>query len=313
MSKKGIDVSSHQGYPNWTQIRNSGVEFAFIRAGYGKNNIDDSCFHNGSNATANGVNIHFYWFSYALSKDMVINEANYLIAQAKKFTNSCMLAWDFEYDSMSYAQRNGVYISKATLTDWAVAFCNVVKAAGFTPVIYVNEDYVRNYIDINSVISQTGAKMWFARYSSSIGSYGQGAYIWQYSSSGSVPGISGNVDMNEGYFDSDVTPPTGYPLSTFIREVQAACGASVDGIAGNETLSKTVTVSATINNRHAVVAPIQRRLNSLGYNCGTADGIAGNLFTNAVNAYQRNKLGYNYLDGEITAQGTMWKSLLGMI
>lgn len=311
MSTKGIDVSTYQGQPDWAKVKASGVDFAFIRAGYGKNNIDQRCSYNGTNTKANGVTPHFYWFSYAYSKDMVVNEANYLIAEAKKYTTNCMLAWDFEYDSMNYANNKGVTVSKSTLTNWAVAFCQTVQAAGFTPVIYANEDYVRNYIDINSVISQTGAKLWFARYSSTIGNYGSNAYIWQHSSTGSVPGISGNVDMNIGYFDG-VSNPT-YSLNTFIREVQAACGASVDGIAGTETLSKTVTVSATVNNRHAVVAPLQRRLNSLGYNCGTVDGIAGSKFTAAVNSYQKNVLGYSTLDGEITAKGKMWKSLLGML
>ena len=311
MSTKGIDVSTYQGQPDWAKVKASGVDFAFIRAGYGKNNIDQRCSYNGTNTKANGVTPHFYWFSYAYSQDMVVNEANYLIAEAKKYTSNCMLAWDFEYDSMNYAKNKGVTVSKSTLTNWAVAFCQTVTAAGFTPVIYANEDYVRNYIDIDSVISQTGAKLWFARYSSTIGNYGSNAYIWQHSSTGSVPGISGNVDMNIGYFDG-VTNPT-YSLNTFIREVQAACGASVDGIAGTETLSKTVTVSATVNNRHAVVAPLQRRLNSLGYNCGTVDGIAGSKFTAAVNSYQKNVLGYSTLDGEITAKGKMWKSLLGML
>lgn len=311
MSTKGIDVSTYQGQPDWAKVKASGVDFAFIRAGYGKNNIDQRCSYNGTNTKANGVTPHFYWFSYAYSQDMVVNEANYLIAEAKKYTSNCMLAWDFEYDSMNYAKNKGVTVSKSTLTNWAVAFCQTVTAAGFTPVIYANEDYVRNYIDIDSVISQTGAKLWFARYSSTIGNYSSNAYIWQHSSTGSVPGISGNVDMNIGYFDG-VTNPT-YSLNTFIREVQAACGASVDGIAGTETLSKTVTVSATVNNRHAVVAPLQRRLNSLGYNCGTVDGIAGSKFTAAVNSYQKNVLGYSTLDGEITAKGKMWKSLLGML
>lgn len=311
MSTKGIDVSTYQGQPDWAKVKASGVDFAFIRAGYGKNNIDQRCSYNGTNTKANGVTPHFYWFSYAYSQDMVVNEANYLIAEAKKYTSNCMLAWDFEYDSMNYAKNKGVTVSKSTLTNWAVAFCQTVTAAGFTPVIYANEDYVRNYIDIDSVISQTGAKLWFARYSSTIGNYGSNAYIWQHSSTGSVPGISGNVDMNIGYFDG-VTNPT-YSLNTFIREVQAACGASVDGIAGTETLSKTVTVSATVNNKHAVVAPLQRRLNSLGYNCGTVDGIAGSKFTTAVNSYQKNVLGYSTLDGEITAKGKMWKSLLGML
>ena len=95
-----------------------------------------------------------------------------------------------------------------------------------------------------------------------------------------------------------------------LKDVQKAVGASVDGIAGKETLSKTVTVSSKINNRHAVVKPIQKRLDALGYDCGTADGIAGAKFTKAVKAYQL--ANGCVADGEITARATTWKKLLGL-
>lgn len=104
-----------------------------------------------------------------------------------------------------------------------------------------------------------------------------------------------------------------YTKTQFIKDVQKACGAEVDGIAGSETLSKTITVSATVNRKHAVVKAIQKRLNALGYSCGDADGIAGAKFTAAVNKYQDKVLGYDNCDGEITAKGKMWKSLLGML
>lgn len=101
-----------------------------------------------------------------------------------------------------------------------------------------------------------------------------------------------------------------YTLKDFIKEIQASIGAKVDGIAGPETLSKTITVSASKNSRHAVVRPLQKRLNALGYNCGTADGIAGAKFTLAVKEYQKaNKC---VADGEITAKNTTWKKLLNM-
>lgn len=96
----------------------------------------------------------------------------------------------------------------------------------------------------------------------------------------------------------------------FIKEVQAALGVKVDGIAGEETLSRTVTVSATKNSKHKVVKPIQEYLNHLGYECGTADGIAGAKFTKAVKKYQFDKKCVQ--DGEITAKGTTWKKLLGL-
>ena len=115
-----------------------------------------------------------------------------------------------------------------------------------------------------------------------------------------------------------VTPPSSkpsvntntYSKTQFIKDVQSAIGAKVDGIAGNETLSKTVTISKSKNNKHAVVKAIQKYLNVLGYNCGTADGIAGSKFDSAVKAYQ--KANGCVSDGEITAKGKTWKKLLGL-
>lgn len=101
-----------------------------------------------------------------------------------------------------------------------------------------------------------------------------------------------------------------YTQTQFIKDVQTAIGAKADGIAGNETLSKTVTVSKTKNNRHTVVKPIQKYLNVLGYDCGAEDGIAGAKFDTAVKAYQ--KANGCTADGEITAQKTTWKKLLGL-
>ncbi len=103
----------------------------------------------------------------------------------------------------------------------------------------------------------------------------------------------------------------GYSLTAFIKEVQKATGAKVDGIAGTETLSKTVTVSAKVNRKHAVVKPIQKRLNALGFDCGAADGIVGAKTTTAIKAYQKAK---NCIqDGEITAKHKTWQHLLGII
>ena len=104
---------------------------------------------------------------------------------------------------------------------------------------------------------------------------------------------------------------TSYTLKQFIKDVQKACGASVDGIAGPETLSKTVTLSAKKNSKHAAVKAVQKRLAALGYTqVGTADGVAGPKFTSAVAHFQQdNKC---VVDGEITAKNKTWKKLLGM-
>ena len=102
-----------------------------------------------------------------------------------------------------------------------------------------------------------------------------------------------------------------YGLADFVRDVQKACGAKVDGIAGPETLSKTVTVSAKYNKRHAVVKAIQQRLKALGYvEIGTADGVAGPKFTSAVAHFQLDN--GCVADGVITKKNKTWKKLLGL-
>lgn len=103
----------------------------------------------------------------------------------------------------------------------------------------------------------------------------------------------------------------GYMLEQFIRDVQKACGAAVDGIAGKETISKTVTISESKNRKHAVVRAVQKRLYVLGYTgVGVADGIAGIKFTNAVLKFQEDNR--CWVDGEITARNKTWRKLLGM-
>ena len=102
----------------------------------------------------------------------------------------------------------------------------------------------------------------------------------------------------------------GYTLDRFIREVQKAIGAVVDGKPGKETMGKTVTVSAEQNDRHPVVGPIQRRLNALGYTqVGEVDGHAGPKFTAAVKAFQADHDCWR--DGVITAGNKTWRKLLG--
>ena len=112
---------------------------------------------------------------------------------------------------------------------------------------------------------------------------------------------------------SPVSQPedAGDTLVQFIKDVQRACGAEVDGIAGPETLSKTVTLSQSKNRTHAAVEAVQKRLAQLGYSVvGEADGVAGPKFTAAVTAFQEDH--QCLADGEITACNKTWKVLLGM-
>lgn len=112
---------------------------------------------------------------------------------------------------------------------------------------------------------------------------------------------------------------SGYTQKQFILDVQKAIGSGQDGIAGDETLGNTVTVSRNSHKYHAVVTPLERRLNTLGYYKGEVEADRGEPpcfgkgMEAAVNAYQKEVLRYQKMDGEITARKKMWKSLLGMI
>lgn len=110
----------------------------------------------------------------------------------------------------------------------------------------------------------------------------------------------------------EATPSASeYTQEQFIRDVQEATGAEIDGDAGPETISKTVTLSRYKNRSHKVVEAVQKRLNALGYTeVGKADGIAGPKFEEAVENYQRDNS--CWVDGEITAKNKTWKKLLGM-
>lgn len=122
----------------------------------------------------------------------------------------------------------------------------------------------------------------------------------------------GVVYAGEQKPEAETPAEESYTREQFIREVQAAIGAKVDGIAGTETLGKTVTVSRYINRKHAVVKPIQKRLYALGYtDVGEADGVAGALFQKAVKAYQKDN-GCTQ-DGVITKKNKTWKCMLGML
>lgn len=102
-----------------------------------------------------------------------------------------------------------------------------------------------------------------------------------------------------------------YTLKAFVTDIQEAFDAPVDGVAGPVTLGATLTLSSKLNRKHEAVRAVQMRLLALGYTeVGTADGVAGEKFTNAVKHFQRDN-GCT-ADGEITARNKTWKKLLGM-
>lgn len=202
--------------------------------------------------------------------------------------------------------------------DWVIACMGKGNwtSSGHFILLY---GYENGYVYINDPASTKAARVkntWalFAR---------QVKYMWTVpvpdahknpgsSSSAAVPSSDSSTGSSSIGSSSSggVSDVAGYSRAQFIKDVQVSIGAKADGIAGPETLSKTVTVSRSKNNRHAVVKPLQRYLSAQGYPAGTADGIAGAKFDAAVKAYQ--KAHGCIADGEVTAKKNTWKSLLGL-
>ncbi len=122
------------------------------------------------------------------------------------------------------------------------------------------------------------------------------------------PGSHTVMALENGSMANAGASAVSYSFQDFVKDIQAALGAAVDGIPGPETLSKTITVSASCNRRHAVVTPLQKYLNTIGCPCGNVDGIAGPKFTSAVKTFQ--KANCCVIDGVITARNKTWKKLL---
>lgn len=235
MSKKvlyeGPDISKHNGTVDIKRVRDAGYKRIGIRAGYGKNNVDQKYISNALACYNLCVSVLLYWFSYAYTVAMAVAEAGYAIAQAGKYWEGCPIAFDFEYDSVNYARKNGVRITKQLATDMAIAFLRTVKDAGYIPVLYANRDYMQNYFDMPRIIAELGTiYVWYARYTSKLSAVEVDmADIWQFTSSGSIPGITGRVDINKFYtdFEDDVPADREEPVNINIQDFQR--GANLDG------------------------------------------------------------------------------------
>lgn len=235
MALKGIDVSQWQGNIDWQKVKGAGVQFAMLRAGYGRNNLDTKFHRNAQGAAAAGIPVGLYWFSYALNVEIARKEAQYAVELAKKYKITWPIAYDLEYDTVSYAVKNGVTITKSLATQMAIAFCEEIKRLGYIPMVYTNLDYLNRYFDR----SKLPYDLWCAQYASTASVADK--EIWQYSSKGSVPGIAGNVDMNHGYKDygnggdskPDPAPtpspaPSGTTLNLAVAVMQGKYGAGQD-------------------------------------------------------------------------------------
>ena len=197
----GIDVSFYQGDIDWTAVKNDGIDFAIIRAGYrgcseGTLNEDERFREYIEGALSAGVEVGLYFFSQAVNAEEAREEARYILELASGYNVTWPIVFDWEPLSYSYSRTNNFDYS--VLTDCAIAFCDTINAAGYTGMVYLNETFAYLRYDVARLYGQY--PIWLAHYAEKT-DYAYDFQIWQYGSSGSVAGISGRVDMDIAFVD----------------------------------------------------------------------------------------------------------------
>ncbi len=190
--KKGIDVSKYQGNIDWEKVKNAGIEFAVIRAGYGKFDFqkDEKFEQNYSGAKNAGIPVGAYHYSYAKTVEDARLEAEVFLNWIRGKQFEYPVALDIEEKAQSDKGRQFV-------SDVIRAFCETVENAGYYVCVYSNKYWYDNFIDDDC---KKKYDAWVAQWADSntyAGNYG----MWQYSSQGSVDGISGRTDLDEAYKD----------------------------------------------------------------------------------------------------------------
>ncbi len=194
-SRFGVDVSAYQNTIDWGTAHASGVDFAIIRAGYrGYGSgvlVEDERYHENMEGALNaGVDVGVYFFSQAISVEEAIEEAEMVIDLLEGYDITYPVVYDWEIITTDSARTDSVSVE--TLTDCTIAFCDTIAAAGYTPMVYQNKRTSLLKLDLQEL---TDYDFWLAEYNDEA-TYYYHYDMWQYSSEGSVPGITGAVDLN---------------------------------------------------------------------------------------------------------------------
>jgi GH25 family lysozyme M1 (1,4-beta-N-acetylmuramidase) len=198
MKLKGIDVSSHQGKIDWDSVKNSGIDFAILRLGFGSDieSQDDETFErNVKECDRVGIPWGAYLYSYALTVEDAKSEANHALRLLKGKNPKYPIVFDME-DADCYKNDHGMP-SHQTLVNICKAFLSTVEDAGYYVSLYASLSWLNNQLNTTELDRYD---KWVAQWNSTC-NYKKPYGIWQYSDSGSVDGINGRVDMNYSYKD----------------------------------------------------------------------------------------------------------------
>lgn len=205
-AKTGIDVSEHQQDIDWRQVKEAGIEFAMIRAGYRGSTqgglYTDEYFHqNMQGAIDAGVEVGAYFFSQATSRAEAVAEASYLEALLEPYQDKITMPVVFDWEETGSPEARTAGIENQRITECAQAFCGAIGEMGYRPMVYLNRHMGYYQYDLAAL---TDFDVWFAAPDTYPDFYYRHT-MWQYSFDGQVPGVPTAVDLDL-YFISTVPP-----------------------------------------------------------------------------------------------------------
>lgn len=197
---KGIDVSKFQGDIDWEKVSEDGVDFAFVRVGYrgyetGKLVEDDNCKTNIENALKNNIKTGVYFYTQAITEEEAVEEAEFVIDIVKEYDINYPIAFDLEVVGEETARTNNLTTEERVKI--VKAFCETVKEAGYTPMLYGNLATMFSMVEYEEMLDY---EKWFAYYDTEL-YFPYELAVWQYSCTGKVDGIEGDCDLNLAFKD----------------------------------------------------------------------------------------------------------------
>lgn len=206
--QQGIDVSYHNGTLDWSTIKAAGVDFAILRAayrGYGTEGtlVRDAKFAEYmQGAMSQGIPVGAYIYSQAITTAEAVQEANYILNIVRGYSLDLPIVFDYEFAGVKTGRLDSAWssgkLNKSKMTDIALAFCDTIKNAGYDAMVYANKTFLSKNLD-HEVIENAGYDVWLAHYTTNT-NYAGDYKIWQYTSSGKIPGIANKVfDCNFMY------------------------------------------------------------------------------------------------------------------
>ena len=245
---KGIDVSHYQGNIDFDKVKADGIEFCMIKATEGQNFVDPKFKENAEKCT---VHKGAYHFLRATTVDDARKEARFFLDTIKPYRFDFPLAIDAEAPELAA-------LGKQKLTDVILAFNDVVRGAENYVILYSNKDWTENKLDM-ARLSQID--LWYAYYHDAPG---RACGMWQYSSTGRVNGISGNVDMDIAFKDYPAIIQqrglNGFALPTMVQVPRGGyITVTITGnvTAGDGAVIKTGRVSNTAIRLYGIGQPGQ--------------------------------------------------------